>query len=76
MTINNGVALKTVSRMLSHSSVLITEKYVQPNKRNISDFMNLLQEKLFDERGKLKKLSIKPVAVAETTIPPKEETDG
>jgi integrase len=54
VTYNNGVALKTVSRLLGHKSVKTTEIYVRSNPRNISESMKMVKEKLFDENGKLK----------------------
>ena len=51
---NNGVDLKTVSAMLSHKSIKTTEIYVKPNKRNISENMKMVKQKLFNEDGSLK----------------------
>jgi len=59
ITYNNGVPLKTVSRLLGQKSVKTTETYVKANKRNISENMNMVEQKLFDSSGNLKKGIIK-----------------
>ena len=59
ITYNNGVPLKTVSRLLGQKSVRVTETYVQANKRNISENMAMVERKLFDADGNLKKCAIK-----------------
>lgn len=51
---NNGVDLKTVSKMLSHKSIKTTEIYVKPNKRNISENMKMVKQKMFNEDGSMK----------------------
>jgi integrase len=56
---NNGVPLKTVGRLLGQKSVNVTETYVQANKRNISENMEMVELKLFDANGNLKKRAIK-----------------
>lgn len=40
--------------MLSHKSIKTTEIYVKPNKRNISENMKMVKQKLFNEDGSLK----------------------
>jgi integrase len=59
ITYNNGVPLKTVSRLLGQTSVIVTETYVRANKRNISENMDMVERKLFDLDGNLKKNVIK-----------------
>lgn len=54
ITYNNGVPLKTVSRLLGQKSVKTTETYVKANKRNISENMDMVEQKLFDGGGNLK----------------------
>ena len=51
---NNGVPLKTVSKMLGHKSVKTTEVYVRANRQNISENMEMVEKKMFDEKGSLK----------------------
>jgi integrase len=53
---NNGVPLKTVSKMLGHKSVKTTEVYVRANRQNISENMEMVEKKMFDEKGNLKNL--------------------
>ncbi|MDH7459639.1 tyrosine-type recombinase/integrase [Chitinophagaceae bacterium 26-R-25] len=54
---NNGVELKTVSRMLGHTSVKTTEVYVWANKKNISESMEKVADKLIDDDGEFKRHS-------------------
>ncbi|MBL7697819.1 MAG: integrase catalytic domain-containing protein [Chitinophagaceae bacterium] len=54
VTFNQGVTLKTVSKMLGHRSVKTTEIYVRANKNNIAGNMQMVKGKLFDEQGNLK----------------------
>ena len=54
VTFNMGVQLKTVSRMLGHKSIKTTEVYVRANKKNISESMEVVQEKMFETNGKIK----------------------
>lgn len=51
---NNGVPLKTVSKMLGHKSVKTTEVYVRANRQNISDNMEMVEKKMFDAKGSLR----------------------
>ncbi len=51
VTYNQGVPLKTVSRMLGHKSIKTTEIYVRANKQNISEHMSRVEEQLFDKEG-------------------------
>jgi integrase len=59
---NNGVPLKTVSKMLGHKSVKTTEVYVRANRQNISDNMEMVEKKMFGEDGKLinPRMAVKP----------------
>lgn len=54
VTYNNGVPLKTVSRMLGQKSVKTTEIYVRANRRNISEEMEKVEKMLFTGAGDLK----------------------
>jgi site-specific recombinase XerD len=54
VTYNQGVPLKTVSKMLSHKSIKTTEIYVRANRQNISENMAEVQRKLFNKDGELK----------------------
>ncbi|WP_343667835.1 phage integrase SAM-like domain-containing protein [Chitinophaga sp.] len=54
ITFNNGVNLKTIGGYLGQSSIKTTEVYVKNNKRNLSENMKMVKEKLFDENGELK----------------------
>ncbi|ANI89252.1 hypothetical protein A9P82_08075 [Arachidicoccus ginsenosidimutans] len=56
VTYNNGVPLKTIGKMLGQKSIKTTEVYVRANKRNISENMEMVKEKLFNENGSLKDL--------------------
>jgi integrase len=47
---NNGVPLKTVSRMLGHKSIKTTEVYVRANKRTIAESMDMVEKKLFGNK--------------------------
>lgn len=51
VTYNQGVPLKTVSRMLGHKSIKTTEVYVRANRQNISEHMNKVKEQLFTREG-------------------------
>lgn len=53
VTYNMGVPLKTISRMLGHKSVKTTEIYVRANRKNISDNMEMVEKKLFNDEGQL-----------------------
>lgn len=54
VTFNQGVPLKTVSKMLGHKSIKTTEVYVRANKHNISENMQMVETKLFTRDGELK----------------------
>ena len=51
---NNGVPLKTIGRMLGQKSVKSTEIYVRANRTAISESMETVEQKLFNEDGSLK----------------------
>jgi integrase len=53
---NNGVQLKTVSRMLGQKSTRAVETYVSANRTAISNSMSEVRKKLFNECGELKRL--------------------
>jgi len=46
--------LKQISKMLGHKSVKTTEVYVRANWQNISENMEMVEKKMFDEKGELK----------------------
>lgn len=54
ITFNNGVDLKTIVGYLGQKSIRTTEVYVKNNRRNLSDNMKMVKEKLFDKDGELK----------------------
>ena len=58
VTYNNGVPLKTVSRMLGQKSVKTTEVYVRANRWNISEEMEKVEKVLFTAEGDLKTAGI------------------
>lgn len=51
---DNGVPLKTTGKILGQKSIRTTEKYVRPNKKNVSENMQMVKQKLFDIQGNLK----------------------
>ena len=51
---NNGVPLKTISRMLGQKSVKTTEIYVRANREVIASSMDMVEQKLFTKDGELK----------------------
>lgn len=55
VTLNNGVPLETVSKMLGHSNVQMTQHYAKIQDRKIGDDMNLLKKVLI-KKTKEKKL--------------------
>jgi integrase len=64
VTYNNGIPLKTVSRMLGQKSVKTTEIYVRANRQNISEEMEKVEKVLFTEEGDLKTAGKKNVDMA------------
>ena len=55
VTLNNGVPLETVSKMLGHSNVQMTQHYAKIQDRKIGDDMNLLRKVL------IKKTKVKEI---------------
>lgn len=55
VTLNNGVPIESVSKMLGHKSIKITQIYAKILDRKVSEDMGLLREK-FAARDKEKKL--------------------
>ncbi|MBN8877734.1 MAG: site-specific integrase [Sphingobacteriales bacterium] len=53
VTYNLGVPLKTIASMLGQSTVSAVENYVEPNKVNISQNMDMVEAKLYGEGGPL-----------------------
>jgi site-specific recombinase XerD len=51
---NNGVPLKTISRMLGQKSVKTTERYARANREVIASSMDIMEQKLFTKEGELK----------------------
>ncbi len=56
ITLNNGVPIETVSKMLGHKSIKITQIYAKILDRRVSDDMQVLRNKLkkIDDEKKLK----------------------
>ncbi len=55
VTLNNGVPIESVSKMLGHKSIKITQIYAKILDRKVSEDMGLLREK-FAARDQQKKL--------------------
>jgi integrase len=55
VTLNNGVPIESVSKMLGHKSIKITQIYAKILDRKVSEDMGLLREK-FAARDQEKKL--------------------
>jgi site-specific recombinase XerD len=54
ITLENDVPLETVSKMLGHKSIKTTQIYAKITQRKVSNNMQLLKNKLFNEDGILK----------------------
>lgn len=67
VTFNQGVPLKTVSKMLGHKSIKTTEVYVRANKNNISENMEMVEKKLFTGDGGLRSKSEKQINEHDTS---------
>jgi site-specific recombinase XerD len=46
ITLNNGVPIETVSKMLGHKTIRITQYYAKTLDRKVSEDMKALQNKL------------------------------
>jgi site-specific recombinase XerD len=55
VTLNNGVPIETVSKMLGHKSIKITQHYAKIMDRKVSDDMKQLEKKITS--AQLQKLS-------------------
>ena len=55
VTLNNGVPLETVSKMLGHTNVRMTQHYAKVLDRKIGDDMSVLRS-LLQQKDKMKKL--------------------
>ncbi|MBB1642792.1 site-specific integrase [Sphingobacterium sp. UME9] len=53
MMLNLGVPLEDVSKMLGHKSIRTTERYCRVRKSRISESMNRVRSKLFNDQGHL-----------------------
>jgi site-specific recombinase XerD len=56
ITLENDVPLETVSKMLGHKSIKTTQIYAKITQRKVSNNMQLLKSRLFDDKGILKDL--------------------
>lgn len=54
ITLENGIPIETVSRMLAHKSIRVTQIYARITRKKVSENMQLLRQKLFSPAGKLK----------------------
>lgn len=54
VTLNNGVPIETVSKMLGHSSIRMTQHYAKILDSKVSNDMNILKEKLAQKELKMK----------------------
>lgn len=54
VTLNNGVPIETVSKMLGHSNIRITQHYAKILDSKVSNDMNILKEKLSQKELKMK----------------------
>jgi site-specific recombinase XerD len=54
VTLNNGVPIETVSKMLGHSSIRMTQHYAKILDSKVSNDMNILKEKLLQKELKMK----------------------
>ena len=49
VTLSNGVPIETVSKMLGHKSIRITQHYAKIIDKKVSDDMNILEQTLFQK---------------------------
>jgi site-specific recombinase XerD len=54
ITLNNGVPIETVSKMLGHSTIRMTQHYAKILDSKVSNDMNILKEKLLQKELKMK----------------------
>ena len=54
VTLNNGVPIETVSKMLGHKSIKMTQHYAKILDSKVSNDMNILKEKLAQKELKMK----------------------
>ena len=54
VTLNNGVPIETVSKMLGHTSIKMTQHYAKILDSKVSNDMNILKEKLAQKELKMK----------------------
>ena len=54
VTLNNGVPIETVSKMLGHSTIRMTQHYAKILDSKVSNDMNILKEKLSQKELKMK----------------------
>ena len=54
VTLNNGVPIETVSKMLGHSTIRMTQQYAKILDSKVSNDMNILKEKLLQKELKMK----------------------
>ena len=54
VTLNNGVPIETVSKMLGHKSIKMTQHYAKILDSKVSNDMNILKEKLLQKELKMK----------------------
>ena len=54
VTLNNGVPIETVSKMLGHSTIRMTQHYAKILDSKVSNDMNILKEKLLQKELKMK----------------------
>lgn len=53
VTLENDVPLETVSKMLGHKSIKTTQIYARITQRKVSNNMDVLEKKIFSEKGLL-----------------------
>ncbi|MBP7174281.1 MAG: tyrosine-type recombinase/integrase, partial [Cloacibacterium sp.] len=53
-TLNNGVPIETVSKMLGHKNIKMTQHYAKILDSKVSNDMNILKEKLAQKELKMK----------------------
>jgi site-specific recombinase XerD len=56
ITLENDVPLETVSKMLGHKSIKTTQIYAKITQRKVSNNMQILRSKLFNDDGNIKNI--------------------